>query len=197
MLDVVFDKESHTYRDQKGRAYPSVTTVIKDAGFIDLSMIKPDVLEAKRDLGSRVHEACALYDEGNLAECPADCQPYLNGWIKFREENPLVFTAIELPLIHVGSGFAGTPDRVGYWLKRSRGAYFVLDIKTCQSDPSHGVQTAAYAILVKDSLGNIIRDRVCVVLGKDSYRIHEHKSQMDAVYFRSALNCWKFRTAER
>jgi hypothetical protein len=86
-----------------------------------------------------VHRACELYDKGDLGFVPESIQGYLDSWKRCRDilGPPAAIECI------VGSWdlkCAGRLDRVFY----SNG---VVEIKTGQPSPQHGVQLAGQAYL--------------------------------------------------
>ena len=52
-----FDETRHLYRDERGTPVLSSTQVFDVLGMIDLSRVKPEVLEWKREYGNAVHAA--------------------------------------------------------------------------------------------------------------------------------------------
>jgi len=140
--DLTFDEVSHTYR-LGGARVPSVTQIL--APLSSFEGIPPHVLDAKRDLGQRVHFACQLDDEHDLDESSVepDVEPYLAGWRRFLRESGAVVVHNEQQVADPVLRFAGTLDNVlevptytGRWL---------VDKKTCFSLPmAVGPQTAAY-----------------------------------------------------
>ena len=53
------------------RRVPSVTECLDICGCIDFSMVEPDVLQKKADLGSRVHVWTEGVDDGSVVLKPA------------------------------------------------------------------------------------------------------------------------------
>lgn len=137
---LVFDEAKHAYQ-YAGRAVPGVTSILKPV--MDLSMIKPDVLERARLLGQAVHLTTELYDRDDLDESTLspELRPYLDAWIKFREDCDFQPIGIEGRVFHPTYRYAGTYDRTGY----VRGHLAVLDIKKMMVlGPAIGLQLAAY-----------------------------------------------------
>jgi hypothetical protein len=63
---LIFDPELHEYR-LTGVLVPSVTQVLRQTGYIDLSDVPADTLEAARERGRRVHQALHYLLEDDLA----------------------------------------------------------------------------------------------------------------------------------
>lgn len=130
-----FDEATHTYT-ASGVVVPSVTQIL--APLNDLSFIKPEVLQYKRDLGTAVHKATELYDMGELDESTVSplVQPYLDGWIRLRAELPFEILGMEERVFHPAHRYAGTYDR----LVQLDGKRCIFDLKTGGMFPSYGPQ---------------------------------------------------------
>lgn len=144
--DLTFDEAKHEYR-VNGHIVPGVTSIL--APLVDLEGIPRDVLERKRDLGSRVHFACQLDDEDDLDEATVepDVSPYLAAWRKFLRETGALVLHNEQKVYEPLLGFAGTLDNViGY-----DGKKWLIDKKTSIATPmSAGPQTSAYMRALND-----------------------------------------------
>ncbi len=193
---VDFDSSNHTYR-LDGVELPSVTRILSAVGLAtDWSRMPPSVreaAEAKREIGSVVHEACALLDVGTLAWGTLDeaAFGYVEAWERYVRERQIVeWLLIEKPLAHDVLRFAGTPDRIGRTLT---GTIVQPDIKCGDPDDAAGqYQTAAYGLLVEHAgLAPYYHamERECVQLfptgrfALDPYRDNRH----DAAVFKAAL----------
>jgi hypothetical protein len=140
-MTLQFDERTHTYR-LAGQRLPSVTQILQP--LVDLSRIPRDVLEAKRDLGRRVHLACQLDDEHDLLESSVeeDVRPRLEAWRRFLRETGAEVLANEQRVYHPTLHYAGTLDNV---LRIGRDEW-LIDKKTSIATPiSTGPQTAAYS----------------------------------------------------
>ena len=141
-----FDPESHTYW-LGGVQIDGVTSMLK--GMEDLSSIPPAILARKAELGTAVHYATELDDQGQLDEDTVheEVLGYLNGWRLFKREHEVEFISIEQKLAHRRMRYAGTVDRV-MKVDSERG---VWDIKTrLEIPPVVGIQLAAYNELVPE-----------------------------------------------
>ncbi len=144
---LTFDAESHTYRFM-GAPVPSVTTILRPLN--NFSRIDPDVLAAKADLGTRVHEACHFLDEDDLDEetIEADVEPYLEAWKRFKAETGALVLASEQRVFEPMNHYAGTLDNV----LQINGVKWIVDKKTADQVPaSVGPQTAAYLRALGDA----------------------------------------------
>ena len=135
---IEFDAATHTYT-VNGEEWPSVTTIIQDAGLCN--MIGWNAASATK--GTHVHEACRLWDAGELDEDVLDerLRPYLAGWKKFCEETGWITEEAEVVVGHEERRYAGTLDRIGLYPCDK----FLVDIKTGAKQKWHGLQLAAYA----------------------------------------------------
>lgn len=150
--DFRFDQESHTYW-LDGVQIDGVTSMLKDME--DLSSIPTEILARKAALGTAVHYATELDDQGLLDEDTVheEVRGYLEGWRLFKREHKVELISIEQKLAHRRMRYAGTVDRV----MKVDGERGVWDIKTrLQIPPAVGVQLAAYNELVRE---NGIADR--------------------------------------
>ena len=189
MLD--FDDASHTYRIG-GVRVPSVTQILQP--LTDLSGIPPEVLEAKRGLGSRVHEATHYFDEDDLDEesVEPDVEPYLQAWKRFLVESGAKVLQCEQRVFDPALMVAGTLDRV----LLLNGQKVLADLKTSIATPaSVGAQTAAYMRLLGDPT---VTHRAALRLRPDgSFRLDMLTGADDYSVFVACLTLhrWKERNA--
>lgn len=108
--ELEFIEDIHRYRF-RGTILPSVTTILKDEGFIDTSFYN----EYGRTRGTYVHKARYLDDCGELDEDSIDpaIEPYLQAWRKFRAESGFTPIISEVPMVCTSLLYAGTPDAIG------------------------------------------------------------------------------------
>lgn len=203
---LVFDEATHTYTVD-GVVVPSVTQILSGACLYDFSMVAPDVLERKRQIGTAVHKAIELSLAGDLDEdwLPAAWAGYFRAWQKFVADTGITDADIgpgEGPMYHTGFRYAGTPDRQIYLDKR----WAVLDLKTtAELHPAVGLQLAAYQELINDSPANDmphtlqIKDRYALQLKENgTYRLEQYKDKSDWQVFLSLLTVanWKRKNAK-
>ena len=134
--DFRFDQESHTYW-LDGVQIDGVTSMLKDME--DLSSIPTEILARKAALGTAVHYATELDDQGLLDEDTVheEVRGYLEGWRLFKREHKVELISIEQNLAHRRMRYAGTVDRV----MKVDGERGVWDIKTrLEIPPVVGVQ---------------------------------------------------------
>jgi hypothetical protein len=159
-----FDEATHTYTLGQ-LVLPSVTQILKATGvstdfdrLVEEGKLTRAQLLEKRELGRAAHMAAHYYDEGSLRPGTVDprVEPYLEGWIKFREVTGFKPAILETALHHPGLLVSGTLDRAGRF-ERFEGCkpfdLYVVDIKL--GDPEDAAaqwQTAAYAGLLQANL---------------------------------------------
>lgn len=202
MNAIDFDPETHTY-SVAGRRYPGVTGIIKRGGFM------PDYAFADPTLGERVHKATEAYDRAHPFEAPLMgdseiIEPFslteagcLEQWIRFRREYCFIPDLIEHRVAHPILGYAGTVDRIGrYWRTdddgKRRQYQVILDIKTGDPSPWHGLQLAGYAAAAGLDR-NVVR--FGVYLRENTYHVEEYFDPNDLTVFMGALagQNWKER----
>jgi hypothetical protein len=188
-----FEQEGHVYR-LDGKPVPSVTQIL--APLEDFSMVPRDVLEAARIFGQHVHEACDLFNRGELDWDSLDPSlvPYVCAWKQFIDDSGAIVVASELRVAHKKLGYAGSPDCVLAW--RSR--VVVPDIKATAVVPrTVGAQTSAYAEAYHSMHGGKKPERYCIHLMPNSYKTHPRKDPADWSLFLSCLNIYKFKEKNR
>jgi len=201
MKKVFLDKIKHTYTDETGKVYPSVTQLLKAANFYNYQAVNSDVLRRAAQFGQAVHKATALLDRDNLGEYDPALDPYLNGWRKFRSDffSSLQIRIIERPLISTKYGFAGQPDRCFDNLTKSGGV--VVDIKTGQHEDWHSLQTAGYDFLIREYLGKESPrtfEHWVVHLMPEEYKIEpvdKNDIEFNKKTFLSAVQIWHWRNS--
>ncbi len=191
-MDLHFDPDAHVYRID-GNVVPSVTQLLKPIG-PDFSMVPPDVLEAKRALGTAVHLACEVDDEGDLDDDDLDpvLMPYVSAWRKFKADTGSVVLINEQKLGHRTLGYAGTLDRV---VRVRNGDCYLVDLKTSVSmSASYGVQLAGYQLLLDDSDFNTSLARKGLQLKNDgTYKLVPFNNPNDAACFRALLSIYHWK----
>ena len=146
MPEITLD-ENHIYR-VNGDIKPGVNEILKACGQVDFSMVPKDRLDKACELGTAVHTATALYDQGDLYE--EDLHPalrgYLAAWVRFRVECEFEPELIEHRFYCEPYQYCGTLDRIGPitipgW---PVGMRVLLDLKTGNLTRSVKLQLPAY-----------------------------------------------------
>jgi hypothetical protein len=183
---LTFDEATHTYR-LLGGVVPSVTQILRPLA--NFAGIPEEVLNAKRDLGRRVHLACQFDDEQDLDEysVEADVRPYLDGWRRFLSESGAEVLHNEQRVADPLLMYAGTLDNV----LLLNGAKWLVDKKTSFSLPrATGPQTAAYQRALGD---RTVTHRGALRLRPDgSYRLDALTDPNDMAVFMACLTLHRF-----
>ena len=184
---LTFDESAHAYY-WNGERVPGVTSIL--GPLVDFRGVPLAVLEAKADLGRRVHLATELDDVDDLDESSveSDVSPYLEAWRRFKREKRVEIEAVERKVYHPTYRYAGALDRV----LRFDGARFLADIKTSvEVAATAGPQTAAYLQANGD---HSISRRAAIQLRPDgSYRVRELNDPQDWPVFLSCLTINNFK----
>lgn len=191
-MNTHFDPETHTYTIDD-RLVPSVTQIVGQIR--DFSRVNPERLAMAADLGTAVHEACALFAQDDLDEDDLDpaLVPFLAGWKSLLAALTPEILAVEKRLFHDRRLFAGTMD----YLIRINGKEAIWDIKTgSQVGPDVGVQLAGYVALEQHERGKTSRlDRAAVHLRPDgTYKLISFTDPADSAEFDALLAHWNWRT---
>lgn len=191
-----FDEKTHRYF-YDGQRIPNVTSLLQDYGLIDLSMVPPDRLEYKRQLGIAVHYATHLLDEHNLDESSLNpvIVPYVDAYRKFLEISGFEPKHSELKLFSKRWRFAGTLDRQGLLEYKGKLLEVIIDLKcTWEMYPSTGPQSAAYQILFEENFGTKIKGRFGLQLKENgNYELYLYADPSDAQTFLSCLRLHHWR----
>jgi hypothetical protein len=172
-----------------------VTSVLKSVGLVEIPPVRSDDMEFYLNRGSMIHKAAALYDAGTLDMATVDPRitPYLEAWIKFRNEVGGEIVCSEYDVIHPILGYAGRLDRVIHGSALCRFSLLV-DLKTTSAPSWAAVQTMAYALAYKRQTRTRKLARGAVALqddGKWKYTPHT-EDKLDEAAWRAALtlNAW-------
>ncbi len=177
-----FDPVRHEYRSNSVKV-PHITAILK--------LVQPDVsfyTEEGRERGSKVHEAIKSGFWMSMENDPIN--GYISAWNKFIKDHAYKSILAEVPLWHP-SGWAGTPDQYGTMDDDMR---VVFEIKTGANHPSHALQTAAQAELIRVNGHKAPKLRFTLQLCADaSYKIVTHKEHSDYAVFLSLLQVYRFK----
>lgn len=145
-----FEESTHTYSDLTGRPIPSITQLLKRAGYINTEWFT----EAGRDRGTQVHALTADYDLGvlsfdDLQTLVSPYRGYVLGWAQAMKLLSHEWTVIEEGIAHPTMKFAGKPDRGGIVFARPA----CNELKTGAKEAWHGLQVAMQCLLLESRLG--------------------------------------------
>src|SRR5437870_12627127 len=111
-MALLFDAINHEYWLDSVKV-PSTTQILRDSGLINFDGIPPFILEAARKRGSAVHQLVHYYNENDLDWSSVDdaYRPYLEAWVRYREERQLVVLACEYRIASRRHRTGGTLSR--------------------------------------------------------------------------------------
>jgi hypothetical protein len=185
--ELTFDEPRHRY-EFAGREQLSVTTVLRDAGFVNASLFAP--ADAAR--GSRVHAAIELQHRGELDplrdRLDDEAAPFFAAYQSFLMYGNFRVCASEERLCDPALNVAGTLDLRGRFADAGAGALIdVVDIKTGAVPPWVGYQTAGYCRLLPPAVARRCR-RWCLQLRADgSFRLLPLTKRSDEQIFLAAV----------
>lgn len=193
MMNTSFDPQTHKYT-VNGEVWPSVTQLLSEFKLVDFSNVPEERLEYKRVLGTRVHAATVLLDNGSLDEehfneSFPECVPYLNAYRKFREIESFEAVHKEQRYFSKKWRFAGSPDESGFHVGKLGKTYALIDYKcTFAMYPSTGPQLAGYSMLLEECLGIKIKKRYGLLLKPTgNYDLVPFTDQTDFTDFQACL----------
>lgn len=169
-MQVIFDPKTHTYKDEKGNIYPSVTTVLSDLGIsADYSEVKNIEYYANR--GEAVHYAIELLLSGIDGEIYDDMLSTKLEELNIPKKDIEGYVESAKKIVHrcspdaveerfICGQWAGTADFVGEF----DGKKIIIDWKTSKkSNVSYDLQLGAYctALSVNNAAVALLDENGC------------------------------------
>ncbi len=187
-LNPLGDGSLRLYKGVEGVAVPSVTTVlsvVEDKVWMNSWLAKAGRREVNRVtaeaavLGTKIHEVAAAIARDRSAKVDPDMRPYARAVREFLDAHVRRVLGAEMRLVSERLGFGGTCD---LYAELHDGSLAVVDYKSSSGGISrnHKLQTAAYAMLLKES-GRPVHKRLVV-------RIHKADDRRGEWYVRAALD---------
>lgn len=186
----------------RGR-YPSVTTVLRviEKSYLDAWKSRVGASEANRTLhnaqtfGTEIHAIAEKLARREDVEIPKKYAPFAQAVQDFLDDWVAEVHETELTLISPARGFAGTCD---LYATLKDGSRAIIDLKTSrQLTREHGLQTAGYAVLLRDNDYPVHR-RLVVRIKKEAgaegkYHVREYKDHDgDIKAFLAVLKVFKW-----
>jgi len=195
-MNIDFNPETHEYFIDGVKVW-SVTQILDANGISDFSFVKPEILEAARDLGNNVHSTVKLFSNNDLDEDSLDpvLALYLEQWKRFLKETKFEVIDTEQIVSHIKFLYCGRYDVRGIFKDKLT----LLDIKTGSHTKETvkytGVQTAGYAMAYneKKKAKDMAKQRMGVWLTEDSYKMELCTNKADFTVFRAALTMANFK----
>lgn len=174
-----YDAETHGYYGPDGKFVPSATQILTLIGLSDFSMVRPEVIQAKREIGLEAHDLCATIDmHGDIdpSWISERTLPYVTAYQLFRREKHFVPHPewVEKPMIACvhGMRYGVTPDAFG----KLDGYDAILERKCVEApQASWAVQTALQEMAIYKANHCGRAQRFALQLKKNSrYHIDPH-----------------------
>lgn len=183
-----FDPVSHIYK-LGDRVLPSCTQILREEGYIDASWFT----EESRTRGTYVHQACALWNEGELDydALDASLKGYVDAWALFVQQTGYQSLICETPMYSEVWGYGVTPDDFGLLC----GRLAVVERKTGHVPRWCALQTASQAMAIQERYpeyeGKHIERYGIALLPDGKYQLAPHKDRGDYGVWKSILTCYK------
>ena len=157
-----FDAENHKYFDETGRELISVTQLLSKHGLSsDFSMVDADVLRAKADRGTMIHQEIEYFIMFGDYGFTAEFADYLN----MKTQYELVPSKAEVMVYN--DTMAGTLDQWGFDGKNNQ--FYIGDIKTGEVNINYlRWQLSLYDYLLPDTDAKKPRKLYCFALNDNS-----------------------------
>ena len=182
-----FDPAAHVYR-LGDTVLPSVTQILKCVGLLEYRGSN----EYAMALGSAVHRACELWDNGTLDEerLEDSIRPYLDAYKRFIAESGFEPVLIEQQIYHPDYLYAGTIDRVGILNNK----HVLLDIKSGSPHPATELQLAGYHELLHVSVvDDPERAYILYLANTGRYNLVPMEPRKHIATFLAALNVYRWK----
>lgn len=186
---LTFRESDHSYA-LDGKTIPSVTQILKVLGGYE--GVPADVLNAKAELGTAVHQVCSYHLLGTLDESTVHerVAPYYKQFQRFLRESGMDIVLTETQVYSRKYWYAGTLDIYGFL----NDVESLIDIKTCLDlHLPMGPQTAGYKQALEECMGIETKNRLILRLDTDRYQLDPMNDRLDFTTFNCCLHIhnWK------
>lgn len=124
MSQLIFFDEGHIY-ELDGERIPSVSEITRFLAREIYGDVQQFRLDRAAERGTKIHKLTEALDKYGEIDADAESLPYIQAYLKFRQEHDVQWEEIEKPRYHPEKLYAGTIDRMGM-IDGRRG---ILDIK--------------------------------------------------------------------
>ena len=183
--NILFDKETHTYT-RNGIEYPSVTTILADAGIIQ----KDKYPEYAAFMGTDVHKLLQLADEDDLdfgSLTPEQWQHY-EAWVKICGYLGLTHPKHEMYVFHDVYKYAGTLDVID--------GDTLVEIKSGRKERWHRLQVVAYKMAYETVYGKLKKVAIAYTKLGTADVLEDDTSHLEDVFL-SVLNVARWKNESR
>lgn len=197
---LLFNARTHTFTVDHERI-PHVSLILAQDQRLGLDRLSFLADGRAADRGTRLHRMLVKVDSDERAiralRRGSDIEKLVQQYLLWKEAMRPVWTHVEQRLWHPALRFAGIPDRIGYLRRGAKpGSPVVVDFKSGAPAKWHGLQTAAYDLLMPRQPGGEVRRRITLYLQDTRIRAKEHTDPDDYVRFLLLLGQYRRTHAE-
>lgn len=175
MAQLLFFDQGHRYT-LDGEEVPSVSELCRFISREVYGTVAQYTLDRAADRGTRVHKAAEALDVYGKVEVTDDIAPYVQSYLKFRQEHDIKWSMVERSMAHQKEHYAGTIDRYG----ELDGVKALVDLKT--SYTVHKRLAVAQLNLYRwmiEAEGHSVNKQYILHLTKDGYKLVEIEKRDD------------------
>lgn len=175
MAQLLFFDQGHKYT-LDGEELPSVSELCRFISREIYGDVSQFNLDRASDRGTRVHKACEALDVYGKVEVSDDIAPYVQSYLKFRQEHEIKWSMVERSIAHQKERYAGTIDRYG----ELDGVKSLVDIKTSYTVHKRLAiaQLNLYRWMAEEE-GHPVEKQFILHLTKDGYKLVEIEKRDD------------------
>lgn len=175
MAQLLFFDEGHKYT-LDGEELPSVSELCRFLSREVYGTVAQYTLDQAADRGTRVHKATEALDVYGKVEVSEDIAPYLQSYLKFRQEHTVKWNMVERSIAHAKERYAGTIDRYG----EMDGVKSLVDIKTSYTVHKRlAIATLNLYRWMLEEEGHSVEKQYILHLTKDGYKLVEIEKRDD------------------
>lgn len=175
MAQLLFFDQRHKYT-LDGVELPSVSELCRFISREIYGTVSQYTLDMAADRGTRVHKAAEALDVYGKVEVTDDIAPYVQAYLKFRQEHDIKWNMVERSMANQKERYAGTIDRYG----ELDGAKSLVDLKTSYTVHKRLAiaQLNLYRWMIEEE-GHAVEKQYILHLTKDGYKLVEVEMRDD------------------
>lgn len=169
MEQLLFFDQGHKYT-LDGDEVPSVSELCRFLSREVYGTVAQYTLDRAAERGTKVHKACEALDVYGKVEVTDDISPYVQSYLKFRQEHDIKWNMVERSMANQKERYAGTIDRYG----ELDGVKALVDLKTTYTVHKRLAiaQLNLYRWMI-EAEGHHIEKQYILHLKKDGYKLVE------------------------
>lgn len=169
MAQLLFFDQGHKYT-LDGEEVPSVSELCRFLSREVYGTVAQYTLDRAAERGTMVHKACEALDVYGKVEVTDDIAPYVQAYLKFRQEHEIKWSMVERSIAHQKERYAGTIDRYG----ELDGLKSLVDLKTSYTVHKRlaVAQLNLYRWMIEEE-GHPVEKQYILHLTKDGYKLVE------------------------